>query len=65
MCKAWPAGFSRRDSLVNAPTLFFSFPLQFFQQDQGQDNRNDMINFAMIAVALYVVYKGFSLVVQL
>ena len=70
------------DTLVPSPLL------QFFQQNQGQENQQDMINFAMIALALYgkvfggdsvrdaslnvsilfhtaVVYKGFSVVVQL
>jgi hypothetical protein len=39
--------------------------VQFFQQSQKQDNQNDMINFAMIAIAMWAVYKGFSTVIQL
>lgn len=40
-------------------------PTKFFQQSQKQDNQNDMINFAMIAIAMWAVYKGFSTVIQL
>ncbi|GAX83672.1 hypothetical protein CEUSTIGMA_g11097.t1 [Chlamydomonas eustigma] len=40
-------------------------PTKFFQQSQKQENQNDMINFAMIAIAIWAVYKGFSTVIQL
>mmetsp|Transcript_25278 Transcript_25278/g.54939 ORF Transcript_25278/g.54939 Transcript_25278/m.54939 type:complete len:286 (-) Transcript_25278:1015-1872(-) len=41
-----------------------SDPTKFFQQNNNQQ-QNDMITFCMIVAALYVVYKGFSVVVQL
>eukprot|EP00955_Chlamydomonas_euryale_P099339 365212-Chlamydomonas_euryale.AAC.1 len=38
-------------------------PTKFFQQ--GNQNQQDMINFAMIMIALYAVYQGFSSVITL
>ena len=40
-------------------------PTKFFQQNEKEQNQTDMITFAMIAIALYVVFKGFSVVIQL
>lgn len=38
---------------------------QFFQNNQAQENRQDMITFAMIALAMYAVFQGFSTVIKL